>query len=75
MLIVMRADAAAEQVRAVCLVIEDLGFEAMPMPGGQRTAIGLVGNDRGVSDSRLRGMPGVQQVIHVSAPFKQVSRE
>ena len=75
MLIVMRADAAAGQVSAVCAVIEAMGFEAVPMPGDQRVAIGLVGNDRGVNDSRIRGMPGVQQVIHVSAPFKQVSRE
>ena len=75
MLIVMRADALADQVGAVCAVIESMGFEAVPMPGDQRVAIGLVGNDRGVNDSRIRGMPGVQQVIHVSAPFKQVSRE
>ncbi len=75
MLIVMRADAAQSQVAAVCGVIEAMGFEARPMPGDQRTAIGLVGNDRSVDDSRIRGMPGVHDVIHVSAPYKQVSRE
>jgi len=41
----------------------------------QRTAVGLVGNDGRVDASRLEGLPGVQEVIHVSKPYKQVSRE
>jgi 3-deoxy-7-phosphoheptulonate synthase len=45
------------------------------MPGAQRTAVGLVGNDGRVDASRLEGLPGVQEVIHVSQPYKQVSRE
>src|SRR5256886_6334942 len=45
------------------------------MPGAQRTAVGLVGNDGRVDASRLEGLPGVQDVIHVSKPYKQVSRE
>jgi hypothetical protein len=28
-----------------------------------------------VDASRLEGLPGVQEVIHVSKPYKQVSRE
>ncbi|MGH7700674.1 MAG: 3-deoxy-7-phosphoheptulonate synthase, partial [Gemmatimonadales bacterium] len=39
------------------------------------TAVGLVGNDGRVDASRLEGLPGVQEVIHVSKPYKQVSRE
>src|SRR2546430_11903273 len=49
--------------------------KAQPMPGAQRTAVGLVGNDGRVDASRLEGLPGVQEVIHVSKPYKQVSRE
>jgi 3-deoxy-7-phosphoheptulonate synthase len=45
------------------------------MPGAQRTAVGLVGNDGRVDSSRLEALPGVAQVIHVSQPYKQVSRE
>jgi 3-deoxy-7-phosphoheptulonate synthase len=52
-----------------------MGYKAVPMPGGQRTAIGLVGNDGKVDDSQIVGLSGVAQVIHVSKPFKQVSRE
>lgn len=45
------------------------------MPGKQRTAVGLVGNDGKVDSSRLESLPGVLQVIHVTQPYKQVSRE
>jgi 3-deoxy-7-phosphoheptulonate synthase len=75
MLIVMRAKAPQSQVDRVCRVIQAMGFEARPMPGDQRTAIGLVGNDRAVDDVRIVGLPGVAQVLHVSAAYKQVSRE
>lgn len=75
MLIVMQVDASEEQVRRVCAVIEELGYEARPMPGRQRTTVGLVGNDGRVDGSRLEALPGVSEVIHVSKPYKQVSRE
>jgi 3-deoxy-7-phosphoheptulonate synthase len=45
------------------------------MPGAQRSAVGLVGNDGRVDGSRLEALPGVAQVIHVTQPYKQVSRE
>ena len=75
MLIVMRHGATSEEVRKVISVIEEMGYQARPMPGAQRTAVGLVGNDGRVDASRLEGLPGVQEVIHVSKPYKQVSRE
>ena len=75
MLIVMQHGATPEQVQRVVAVIEELGYHARPMPGKQRTAVGLVGNDGRVDASRLGALPGVQEVIHVSKPYKQVSRE
>lgn len=75
MLIVMHSRATEAQIKTVSDVIEDMGYRAEIMPGHQRTAIGLVGNDGRVGDSRIRGLPGVRQVIHVSAPYKQVSLE
>jgi 3-deoxy-7-phosphoheptulonate synthase len=74
-LIVMRHGATEAEVRRVVAVIEEMGYKAQPMPGAQRTAVGLVGNDGRVDASRLEGLPGVQDVIHVSKPYKQVSRE
>jgi 3-deoxy-7-phosphoheptulonate synthase len=71
----MRHGATADEVQKVVSVIEEMGYQAAPMPGAQRTAVGLVGNDGRVDASRLEGLPGVQEVIHVSKPYKQVSRE
>ena len=75
MLIVMQHAADAEQVQRVVDTIESLGYEARPMPGAQRTAVGLVGNDGRVDASQLAALPGVREIIHVTQPYKQVSRE
>ncbi len=75
MLVVMQRGASAEDVDRVVSVIEEMGYEGRPMPGAQRTAVGLVGNDGRVDSSRLEALPGVAQVIHISQPYKQVSRE
>jgi 3-deoxy-7-phosphoheptulonate synthase len=75
MLIVMRHGAAEEEIRRVAETIEEMGYQARPMPGKQRTTVGLVGNDGRVDASRLAALPGVQEVIHVTKPYKQVSRE
>ena len=75
MLILMRKDASEEQVRAVEQAVERMGFSARSMPGEQRVAIGVVGNDRRLDDTSIRGLDGVHEVVHVSAPYKQVSRE
>ncbi len=75
MLVVMKHGATPEQVDGVARAIEDMGYRARPMPGAQRTSVGLVGNDGRVEEGRLVGLDGVLRVIHVSQPYKQVSRE
>ncbi|MFL5403744.1 MAG: 3-deoxy-7-phosphoheptulonate synthase [Gemmatimonadales bacterium] len=71
----MRHGAPDDDVRRVVATIEEMGYQARPMPGKQRTTVGLVGNDGRVDGSRLEALPGVQEVIHVTKPYKQVSRE
>src|SRR6202158_4488488 len=75
MLVVMQAQATEEQVRAVCQKIESLGYRAHSMPGAQRTAIGITGNQGEVESGTLEEMPGVQEVIRVTKPYKLVSRD
>jgi len=75
MLIVMQHNATPEEIRAVIAQIEDMGYQARPMPGRQRTAVGLVGNDGKVDAGRLSALAGVLEIIHVTQPYKQVSRE
>ena len=75
MLVVMQAQATEEQVRAVCQKIESLGYRAHSIPGAQRTAIGITGNKGEVDAGALEDLPGVQEVIRVSKPYKLVSRD
>lgn len=75
MLVVMEGSATKEQVEAVVKAIEEMGLRAHPMPGAQRTAIGITGNKQMVKDAMLSAQPGVLEIIHVTQPFKLVSRE
>lgn len=75
MLIVMKNNASAEQIQVVVGVVKEMGYDATPIPGGQRTAIGIIGNDGGISSDRLAGLEGVLELIPVTQPYKQVSRE
>ena len=75
MLIVMKKQATAEEVRAVCDYIEGLGFRAHPMPGALRTAVGVTGNQGAIGQDTLEELPGVAEVIRVTKPYKLVSRD
>src|SRR5437773_5460824 len=75
MLVVMAQHATPQEIERVVKAIEEMGYEGRPMPGAQRTTVGLVGNDGRVDGSRLESLDGVAEIIHVSRPYKQVSRE
>lgn len=75
MLIVMNHNATPADVEAVTRVVREMGFTAAPIPGSERTAIGVLGNHGYVDDSTILEMPGVQRVFHVSKPYKLVSRD
>jgi len=75
MLIVMKHNATEAEIAAVVDAIKAMGYGARPIPGGQRTAVGLIGNDGQVDSGRLQGLEGVLEVIPVTQPYKQVSRE
>jgi len=75
MLIVMHHTASDQQVRAITRAVEAMGLTAQPIPGSERTAIGVLGNQGYVDDTSIRDMPGVREVIHVSKPYKLVSRD
>ncbi len=75
MLVMMSADATAEQISAVCERIKELGFLPHEIPGAQRVAIGITGNKTGLDPSLFNRLPGVQDAVPVSRPYKLVSRE
>ncbi|KAB0672288.1 3-deoxy-7-phosphoheptulonate synthase [Oryzomonas sagensis] len=75
MLIVMSHNATTADIDAVVRTVNEMGLTAAPIPGRERTAIGVLGNHGYVDDSKILELTGVQQVIHVSKPYKLVSRD
>lgn len=75
MLIVMHSKAGSKQIDAVMVAVKNMGLRAKPIPGSQRTAIGVLGNKGYVDDFTIRDLPGVKEVIHVTKPYKMVSRD
>ncbi len=75
MLVVMKAQATREEIQAVCDHIEALGYRAHPLPGAQRTAIGITGNQGEVDRGNIEELAGVAEVIRVTKPYKLVSRD
>src|SRR5689334_14868815 len=75
MLVVMKAHATPEEISAVCSKIESLGYRAHSIPGAERTAVGITGNKGEVEPGAIDEMPGVQEVIQVTKPYKLVSRD
>ncbi len=75
MLVIMKNDATETQIKAVIREIESLGYRGIPIPGAQRTAICIIGNQGMVEDTSLLAMEGVKETIRVTKPYKLVSRE
>lgn len=75
MLVLMHQDVTKEQIAKVKEKISALGYEPHEIPGAQRVAIGITGNKAGLDPDLFLSMPGVQDAVPVSKPYKLVSRE
>jgi 3-deoxy-7-phosphoheptulonate synthase len=75
MMVVMTPQASAAQIEAVVERLEAAGVHAKVMPGELTTAIGAIGDPEGVRAMGLEGLPGVDQVIPISRPYKLASSE
>ena len=75
MLVVMSKFANQEDIDAVVAAIEARGYRARPIPGGERVAIGVLHNEGAVDASLFLGLPGVNEVVPITRPYKLVSRE
>jgi len=74
MIIVMRTEAEKEEIDAVKQAVADEGLETYVMVGEERIVMGVVG----VGVERVQHvevMPGVEQLIRVSKPYKLASSE
>jgi 3-deoxy-7-phosphoheptulonate synthase len=74
MLIVMRSDAAAADIEKVLETIDALGYRGHAMPGETRTAIGITGNPGAIDPAHFENLPGVDQAIRVTQPYKLISK-
>ncbi len=75
MMVVMTPEATPAQIDAVVDRLEAAGVHAKVMPGELTTAIGAIGDPEGVREMGLEGLPGVDQVIPISRPYKLASSE
>src|SRR5437588_1885095 len=73
MLIVMKPNAAPQDVDAVVTLIHEIGLRPHPMPGATRTAIGITGNQGPVDGRRFENLAGVAEVIRVTKPYKLIT--
>jgi 3-deoxy-7-phosphoheptulonate synthase len=75
MLVVMSSQATKEQIDQVILAIQRMKLQPHPMPGPTRTAIGITGNNSAIDARSLEALPGVQDLVRVTKPYKLASRE
>lgn len=75
MLIVMKPDATTAEIDRVVEVIEGLGLRGHPMPGENRTAIGIIGNKSAIDPAHFENLPGVADAIRVTKPYKLISKD
>lgn len=75
MLIVMKSGATDQEIERVIEAVESAGMKAHPMPGANRTAIGITGNTGAIDSSPFSDLPGVAECVRVTKPYKLVGRE
>ena len=77
MIVVMKKDCTETEVSNICRRLEDAGLTGHLSQGVERTVIGVVGVATAVPDLRetLELLPGVQEVVPITKPYKLSSRE
>src|SRR5579864_6070534 len=75
MVVVMAAEAGEAEVEGIVDLVRGAGGDAFVSRGVSRTIVGLVGDIDRLDMLNLRGMPGVSDVVRITAPYKLVSRE
>src|SRR2546423_476025 len=79
MIVLMHAEATSEQVDGVIQLIESRDLKGLNLPGGEHVAIGIASaippEIRESLANSLSVLAGVDHIVHVSRPFKLVSRE
>src|SRR3954452_21653409 len=75
MVVVRAPGATAEELDAGVQTVQAAGGSAFVSRGVHRTIVGLVGDVEQFETLNLRALPGVRDVVRISAAYKLVSRE
>src|SRR5262249_43464911 len=75
MLVVMHSHATPGPIEQVVAAVRRMNLTPHPMPGATRTAIGITGNGGAVDPRSLEVLPGVEELLRVTKPYKLASRE
>ncbi len=75
MIVVMKCGCSQAEIGAVVKRIEELGLKEHISQGVERTIIGILGQNLLDIQGTLQLLPGVEEVIPVSKPYKLASRE
>ncbi len=75
MIVVMKHNAAEEDVARVTDKLEQMGYGVHLSSGENRTIIGVIGQRREEAAQTLEAMPQVEQVVFITRPFKLAGRE
>lgn len=74
-IVVMRGNASKDQLQEIIKRVNDLGLEPHVIEGVARTVVGLVGDKTGLEPDAFEGLPGVEKVVPIMAPYKLASRD
>jgi 3-deoxy-7-phosphoheptulonate synthase len=75
MIVVMSINASTREISDVIARIRAMGYDVHLSEGKERTIIGVIGRGRPLDRDQLALMPGVQDVMPVTHPYKIASRE
>jgi len=75
MIVLMKKDASDADLIGIEQKIRTMGLAAHRFGSSGRTNIGITGNKERFDSDLFRSMPGVEDVVEVSKPYKLVSRE
>lgn len=71
----METNSTHEQIENVIENVKKLGFRPHLSYGEEKTIIGVIGDERQITDSYFKSLPGVENVIPILKPYKLVSRD
>ncbi len=74
MILVMNHRAGDDEIDAVIIRLESMGFQIHLSRGVERTIIGAIGDKVHLIELDLEAMPGVEKVVPILRPYKLASR-